>query len=178
MHNPRGHRKLGRTTPHRMAMLRNLVTSVLKHERVTTTDARAKEVRPLAEKIITYGKRGGLHARRQALKIVRSKAVVGKVFDTFSKRFANRPGGYTRIIKLGRRKGDCAPLSIIELLPEEKAPTGKGKKSKGKASAKGKSAKGKPAAGRASKPASGKKAAKAPEKKSDRPEKKRKTKKD
>ena len=174
MHNSRGPRKLGRTTPHRMAMLRNLVTSILEHERVTTTDARAKEVRPLTEKVITYGKRGDLHARRQALKIVRSRAVVRKVFDTVAKRFADRPGGYTRIIKLGRRKGDCAPLSIIELLPDVKTPVEKGKKSKGKASAKGKSA-----GEVASKKASGKKAAKASEKKkSDGPKKKRRTKKD
>lgn len=174
MHNPRGYRKLGRPTPHRMAMLRNLVTSVLEHERVTTTDARAKEVRPITEKVITYGKRGGLHARRQALKIVRSKTVVRKVFDTIAKRFANRPGGYTRIIKLGTRKGDGAPLSIIELLPEEKATAGKGKKSKGKAFTKSKSAKAP-----ASKAVSGKKAAKAPEKKkSDAPKKKREAKKD
>ena len=176
MHNSRGYRKLGRTTPHRMAMLRNLVTSVLEHERVTTTDARAKEVRPIAEKVITYGKRGGLHARRQALKIVRSKTVVRKVFDTVAKRFANRPGGYTRIIKLGTRKGDGAPLSIIELLPEEKAPGEKAKKSRGKASAKGKSTRSP-----ASKPkaASGKKAAKVSEKKKPAEQKKkRKTKKD
>ncbi|MFQ5456961.1 MAG: 50S ribosomal protein L17 [Myxococcota bacterium] len=135
MHNSRGHRKLGRTSPHRMAMLRNLVTSVLEHERVTTTDAKAKEVRPIAEKVITYGKRGDLHSRRKALKIVRSRAVVGKVFDSVAKRFASRPGGYTRIIKLGRRQGDGAPLSIIELLPEiksgEAAGSG-GKKGKGK----------------------------------------------
>ena len=119
MRNSRGPRKLGRTTPHRKAMLRNLVTSVLEHERVTTTDARAKEIRPIAERIITYGKRGDLHSRRKALRIVRSRTVVGKVFDSVAKRFADRPGGYTRIIKLGRRRGDGAPLSIIELLPEK-----------------------------------------------------------
>ncbi len=119
MRNSRGPRKLGRTTPHRKAMLRNLVTSVLEHERVTTTDARAKEVRPLAERVITYGKRGDLHSRRMALRMVRSRTVVGKVFDSVAKRFADRQGGYTRIIKLGRRQGDGAPLSIIELLPDE-----------------------------------------------------------
>jgi large subunit ribosomal protein L17 len=104
-----------------MAMLRNLVTSVLEHERVTTTDAKAKAVRPIAERIITYGKRGDLHSRRLALRIVRSPKVVGKVFDTVAKRFANRPGGYTRIMKLGRRQGDGAPLSLIELIPDEAA---------------------------------------------------------
>lgn len=119
MRNSRGPRKLGRTSSHRKAMLRNLVTSVLEHERVTTTDARAKEVRPLAERVITYGKRGDLHARRMALRMVRSQTVVRKVFDSVAKRFADRQGGYTRIIKLGRRQGDGAPLSIIELLPDE-----------------------------------------------------------
>jgi large subunit ribosomal protein L17 len=134
------HRRLGRVTAHRLAMLRNLVTSLLEHERITTTDAKAKEVRPLAERVITYGKRGDLHARRMALRTVRSAAVVSRVFDTVAKRYAGRPGGYTRIIKLGRRAGDGAPLSIIELLPEpgaEKGAKAVGRKEK-KASAKGK----------------------------------------
>ena len=140
------HRRLRRDTAHRLAMLRNLVTSLLEHERITTTDAKAKEIRPLAERIITYGKKGGLHARRMAMRTVRSKTVLKKVFDSVAPRFATRPGGYTRIIKLGRRAGDGAPLSIIELLPEPgaekaakaaKAP-GKGRKApaKGKAPAK------------------------------------------
>ena len=155
------HRRLGRVTAHRLAMLRNLVTSLLEHERVTTTDAKAKEVRPLAERIITYGKRGDLHARRMALRTVRSPAVVKKVFDTVAKRFADRPGGYTRIIKLGRRQGDGAPLSVIELLPEPgaekgtKAAGGKEKKAagKGKAAAKPERGKKKEAGARAEKPA-------------------------
>jgi len=160
MRNSRGHRKLGRTTPHRMAMLRNLVTSVLEHERVTTTDAKAKAVRPLAERIITYGKRGDLHSRRKALRIVRSSTVVRKVVDTVAKRFANRPGGYTRIIKLGRRQGDGAPLSIIELLPDEAARKARtagakkgGKKGEKKGEQKGeKKGEKKPAAATAAKP--------------------------
>ena len=152
MRHLRAHRKLGRVTAHRLAMLRNLVTSLLEHERITTTDARAKEVRPIAERMITYGKRGDLHSRRQALRIVRSRAVVGKVFDSVARRFADRPGGYTRIIKLGRRLGDGAPLSIIELLPEpsaEKTKSGKGAAGKGAKGGKEKAgeAKAKPARG-------------------------------
>jgi large subunit ribosomal protein L17 len=131
MRHLRAHRKLGRTTPHRASMLRNLVTSLLQYERVTTTDAKAKEVRPLAERIITYGKRGDLHSRRKALRIVRSRAVVRNVFESVAKRFADRQGGYTRIIKLGNRRGDGAPLSIIELLPAKAAEKG-GTSSKGK----------------------------------------------
>jgi large subunit ribosomal protein L17 len=120
-------------------MLRNLVTSLLQYERVTTTDAKAKEVRPLAERIITYGKRGDLHSRRMALRIVRSRTVVSNVFDSVAKRFADRRGGYTRIIKLGNRRGDGAPLSIIELLPAEPAEkTGAPAKGKKKAAAKAK----------------------------------------
>ncbi len=154
MRHLRAHRKLGRTTAHRTSMLRNLVTSLLQYERVTTTDAKAKEVRPLAERIITYGKRGDLHSRRKAFRIVRSRAVVRNVFETVAGRFADRTGGYTRIIKLGNRRGDGAPLSIIELLPAKPAqkagtpPKGKGKKkaaAKPKAPAKAKTkAKGEP----------------------------------
>jgi len=138
------HRKLGRPTAHRLSMLRNLVTSLLDQERITTTDAKAKEVRPIAERMITYGKRGDLHARRQALRFVRSRQVVHKIFDSVAKRYADRPGGYTRIIKLGRRAGDGAPLSIIELIPDAQArkpkPGGKTKKpaAKGKAREKAK----------------------------------------
>jgi large subunit ribosomal protein L17 len=132
MRHLRAHRKLRRPTAHRLSLLRNLVTSLLEHERITTTDAKAKAMRPIAERIITYGKRGDLHARRQALRVVRSSGVVHKVFESVAKRFADRPGGYTRIVKLGRRTGDGAPLSIIELLPEvhaaKPAPGAKGKK--------------------------------------------------
>jgi large subunit ribosomal protein L17 len=137
-------------------MLRNLVTSLLQHERVTTTDAKAKEVRPLAERIITYGKRGDLHSRRKALSIVRSRAVVSSVFDAMAKRFSDRRGGYTRIIKLGRRRGDGAPLSIIEILPEKAA-----EKPASRAKAKGKKApvKAKPKAKGEAKTAGRKKAA-------------------
>lgn len=108
-------RKLNRSGAHRRAMLRNMVTSLLRHERIQTTDAKAKEVRSHAEKIITLGKRGTLHARRQALTFVRDRAVVRKVFDDLAQRFRDRPGGYTRIVKLGIRPGDAAPMAVVEL---------------------------------------------------------------
>jgi large subunit ribosomal protein L17 len=100
-------------------MLRNMVTSLLDHEKITTTDIRAKELRILAEKMITLGKRGDVHARRQALEVIRERKVVAKLFDMIGPRYKDRPGGYTRIIKLGYRAGDNAPLSQIELVEEE-----------------------------------------------------------
>jgi large subunit ribosomal protein L17 len=108
-------RKLNRSSSHRHAMWRNMVTSLLQHEHLQTTDAKAKELRRWAERIITLGKRGSLHARRQALAFVRSRPVVAKLFDEIAPRFRDRPGGYTRITKLGSRRGDAAPLSLIEL---------------------------------------------------------------
>lgn len=117
-HNNAG-RRLGRTTSHRVAMFRNMVTSFLNHERITTTDAKAKELRSIAEKMITLGKKGDLHAMRQAAAYIRDKKVVTKLFTTIAPRYKERAGGYTRIIKLGIRPGDNAPLSIIELVEEE-----------------------------------------------------------
>ena len=120
-------RKLGRTKSHRDLMLRNLVTSLFENESIRTTEARAKEARRLAEKVVTWGKRGDLHARRLALRYVSSDAVVKKVFDTIAPRFEGRQGGYTRIIKLNQRRGDAAPVVILELtekgreVEEEKA---------------------------------------------------------
>ena len=111
-------RKLNRTSSHRKAMMRNMVTSLLDHERIETTDAKAKELRGLADRMITLGKRGDLHARRQALSVIRSKSVTAKLFDELAERFRDRPGGYTRVIKLGNRVGDAAPVSIIELVEE------------------------------------------------------------
>jgi large subunit ribosomal protein L17 len=111
-------RKLGRTSSHREAMLRNMVTSLLKYEKITTTDAKAKELRKVAEKMITLGKRGDLHARRQALSFVRDREVVGKLFDELSARYRDWTGGYTRIVKMGNRAGDNAPVSIIEFIQE------------------------------------------------------------
>lgn len=112
-------RKLGRNTSHRKAMLRNMVTSLFQHDKIKTTDARAKELRKIAEKLITLAKRGDLHARRLVLEVVREKKVVARLFDEIAPRYADRPGGYTRIIKLGHRAGDNASLSIIELVEQE-----------------------------------------------------------
>jgi large subunit ribosomal protein L17 len=112
-------RKLGRTTAHRRAMLRNLVTSFLEKERVVTTVAKAKEARPLAEKMITLAKRNTLHTRRQALAFVTKESVVRKLFDKLGPRFSERPGGYTRIVKLGTRAGDGADMAVIELVGTE-----------------------------------------------------------
>jgi large subunit ribosomal protein L17 len=127
-------RKLGRTSSHRKALLRNMVTSLLECEKIETTDAKAKELRKVADKMITWGKRGDLHARRQVLKVVNNKKTVHKLFGDIAPRFRERSGGYTRIIKTGRRKGDNAPLSIIELIPlqEPKATPRKEKEAKGK----------------------------------------------
>jgi large subunit ribosomal protein L17 len=110
--------KLGRTTSHRIAMLRNMVTSFLKYEQVKTTDAKAKVLKRVAEKMITLGKRGDLHARRQALSFIRDKDVVKKLFDELSLRYRERAGGYTRIMKIGNRVGDNAPLSLVEFIRE------------------------------------------------------------
>lgn len=109
-------RKLGRTSSHRRAMFRNMVTSLFEHERIVTTEKKAKELRPIAEKMITLAKRGDLHARRQALSYIQSKDVVAKLFDEIQSQFADRQGGYTRIIKTGNRQGDAAPMAIIELV--------------------------------------------------------------
>ncbi len=104
-------------------MYRNMVTSLLDHERIETTDAKAKEVRRIAERMITLGKKGGLHNRRRALRIIRERDVAAKVFDDLAERYRERQGGYTRILKLGNRAGDNAPMSIVELVepgPPEK----------------------------------------------------------
>ena len=111
--------KLNRTSSHRKAMFRNMVTSLLKHERIQTTDAKAKELRRWVDHVITLAKKGDLHARRQALSIVREKAVVHKLFDEAPKRFAAVSGGYTRVVKIGRRPGDAAPVSLVELISPE-----------------------------------------------------------
>ena len=111
-------RKLGRSSGHRRALYRNLVTDVLGYEKITTTEAKAKEVRRLAEKMITLGKKGGLNRRRQALSFIFDKKVVDKVFDELAKRYAERLGGYSRIIKLGPRKGDGALMVQLELVKE------------------------------------------------------------
>jgi large subunit ribosomal protein L17 len=121
-------RRLARTTEHRTAMLRNLITQLLEHERVQTTQAKAKEARQWAEKIITLAKRGDLHARRQTLQVVRTKKAMAKLFGELKDRYQDRPGGYTRIVPLGFRVGDGAPISILELVGRpEKLPKAKKK---------------------------------------------------
>jgi large subunit ribosomal protein L17 len=118
----RDHRKLGRTSAHRRAMLRNLVTSLLEHEEVRTTTAKAKEVRRVAERMITLGKRGTLDARRHALRTLRARSVAAKLFDDLAARFRGRKGGYTRIVKLGvRRNGDSAEQALIQLVDRKPA---------------------------------------------------------
>ena len=112
-------RKLNRSAAHRKAMLRNMVTSLLEHERIVTTVPKAKETRRVAEKMITLGKRGDLHARRQAMAYIRSKGVVAKLFDELSGQYSDRQGGYTRIIRTGNRYGDAAPMAIVELVGYE-----------------------------------------------------------
>ena len=109
-------RKLSRSSSHRKALYKNLVTDLLRHEKIVTTEAKAKEARPLAEKVITLGKDGSLHARRLALSSVGDKQVVEKVFTELAPRYADRPGGYTRLLKLGSRAGDGAPMAQLELV--------------------------------------------------------------
>ena len=108
-------RKLNRTSSHRKALFRNMVTSLLEHEQVRTTDAKAKELRRVADRMITLGKRGSLHARRQAAAYIKSRSVITKLFSEVAERFRDRPGGYTRIVKIGVRHGDAASMSVIEL---------------------------------------------------------------
>ncbi len=109
-------RRFGRTTSHRRAMERNMVTSVLDHERIVTTTQKAKEVRKVVDKMITLGKRGDLHARRQALSFIQDKGVVAKLFDELGPEYQERSGGYTRIIQTGNRNGDNASMAILELV--------------------------------------------------------------
>ncbi len=111
--------KLSRTKSHRDAMFKNMVTSLFKYDRIQTTDVKAKELRRWADKVITLAKRGDLHARRQALAIIMEKDVVHKLFEEAAQRFGSTAGGYTRIVKIGRRPGDAAPVSMIELIAEK-----------------------------------------------------------
>ena len=125
-------RKLGRTSAHRKALFRNMVTALIRRERIRTTLAKAKELRGKVEKTITLGKKGTLHARRHALQLVADKDSLKKLFGSLAERYATRPGGYTRIIKLGHRLGDDAPMAFIELVDREGEspanPPAKGKK--------------------------------------------------
>jgi large subunit ribosomal protein L17 len=160
--------KLERPASHRKALVRNQVTSLLEHERIQTTDAKAKVLRRVADRMITLGKRGTLHARRRALSVIRDRDVAAKLFDELAPRYAERPGGYTRVLKLRQRVGDAAPISIVELvdapLGAEAAGAKKGaeqaKPGKQKGAAKAKPEKTKQE--KAEKPARGERAAKAP----------------
>ncbi|NLJ76949.1 MAG: 50S ribosomal protein L17 [Peptococcaceae bacterium] len=111
-----GYQKLGLNTGHRKAMLRNLVASLFRHERINTTEARAKEVKSIAEKLVTTAKQGDLAARRRVLAYLYEEEVVKKLFDTIAPKYAERPGGYTRVIKVGPRRGDAAEMVILELV--------------------------------------------------------------
>ena len=112
-------RKLSVTSTHRLAMFRNMAVALIKHEQITTTLPKAKELRPVAERLITLGKRGGLHARRQAYAQLRDDTIVKKLFDTLATRYQSRSGGYTRVMKAGMRYGDAADMAIIELVDRD-----------------------------------------------------------
>lgn len=119
MRHRKGPRKLNRTTSHRKAMFANMATALVKHEQIVTTLPKAKELRRAVDKLITLGKRGDLHARRQALSVIKDRALVDKLFTTLAERYADRPGGYTRVLKAGFRYGDSAPMAIIELVDRD-----------------------------------------------------------
>jgi large subunit ribosomal protein L17 len=140
MRHKRGGSKLGRLTAHRWALFRNLLTALFTHERITTTLAKAKAVRPLADHMVTLAKQDNLHARRQALALVPDVAVVHRLFDTIGARYGDRRGGYTRILQMGTRRGDAAPVAILELVDRPEVPKEK-PKSKKTAEPKGKEAK-------------------------------------
>src|SRR6476469_1200763 len=123
--------RLGGGPSHERLMLANLATSLFEHGRITTTEAKAKRLRPLAERLITFAKRGDLHARRQVMTVIRDKDVVHKLFAEIGPKFATRPGGYTRIIKTGARKGDNAPMAVIELVEELKSVVAEAEKARG-----------------------------------------------
>ena len=112
-------RKLNRTSAHRKAMFANMAVALLKHEQIKTTLPKAKELRPIVDKLVTLGKRGSLHARRQALAFLRDKDITGKLFDSLAARYAERHGGYTRVLRAGFRYGDAAPMAFIELVDRD-----------------------------------------------------------
>jgi large subunit ribosomal protein L17 len=123
--------RLGGSPSHERLMLANLATSLFEHDRITTTEAKAKRLRPLAERLITFAKRGDLHARRQVMTVIRDKDVVHKLFAEIGPKMAERPGGYTRIVKTGPRKGDNAPMAIIELVEELKSVVAEAERARG-----------------------------------------------
>lgn len=125
MRHGNGHRKLGRTSAHRIAMFANMAASLIKHEQIVTTLPKAKELRPVVEKLVTLAKRGDLHARRQAISQIRDVEQVGKLFATLGPRYAERRGGYTRVLKAGFRYGDNAALAVIEFVDRDPSEKGK-----------------------------------------------------
>jgi large subunit ribosomal protein L17 len=125
MRHGKAHRKLGRTTAHRTAMFANMSASLIKHEQIVTTLPKAKELRPVVEKLVTLAKRGDLHARRQAISQVRDVEQVGKLFDVLAPRYADRKGGYIRVLKAGFRHGDNAAMAVIEFVDRDPAEKGK-----------------------------------------------------
>lgn len=139
MRHQRAGRKLGRVTSHRLAMFRNMLASFFEWEKIETTACKAKELRPLAEKLISLGKRGDIHARRRVFRFIPNKKIIQKLFSEIAPKFEKRMGGYTRIIKTGYRPGDSAPMAVIELLkeaaPAKKKKAAAGKKPRAKAGA-------------------------------------------
>lgn len=129
-------RKLNRTASHRKAMFANMATSLIEHEQIVTTLPKAKEIRPIVEKLVTLGKRGGLHARRQAISAIRDVKQVAKLFDTLAPRYATRNGGYLRIMKAGFRTGDNAPLAVVEFVDRDVNAKGAADKARVEAAAK------------------------------------------
>jgi len=117
-------RKLGRTSEHRKALFANMAAALIKHEQITTTLPKAKDLRPIVEKLVTLGKRGGLHARRQAISQIRDTKLVEKLFTTLAERYKGRPGGYTRVLKAGFRHGDMAAMAVIEFVDRDTAAKG------------------------------------------------------
>ncbi|EEQ95932.1 MULTISPECIES: 50S ribosomal protein L17 [Brucella/Ochrobactrum group] len=125
MRHGNGYRKLNRTASHRKAMFANMAASLIEHEQIVTTLPKAKEIRPIVEKLVTLGKRGDLHARRQAISAIRDVKLVAKLFDTLAARYATRNGGYIRIMKAGFRAGDNAPLAVVEFVERDVDAKGK-----------------------------------------------------
>jgi len=124
MRHKRNHRRLNRTSSHRKAMFANMAASLIKHEQIVTTLPKAKELKPVADKLITLGKKGGLHRRRQAFAQLRDDMAVAKLFDALAERYKERPGGYVRVLKAGFRYGDNAPLAVIEFVDRDEAAKG------------------------------------------------------
>jgi len=124
MRHGKAHRKFNRTAEHRQAMFANMCAALIKHEQIVTTLPKAKDLRPIVEKLVTLGKRGGLHARRQAIGFLRDPYVADKLFSTLGPRYAKRPGGYLRVLKAGYRFGDAAPMAVIEFVERDTAAKG------------------------------------------------------